>query len=113
MEPNRYDERASLYNEQLERDNWNFRVCSWKFRCVHGKVLKVKSTKIILFSGSARHGKDQSATFLKEELDSFFSLVRNFTDKNNYLFYTHNIHIEKGLEKEKLLDNLNIFVSNS
>ena len=44
--------------------------------------------------------------FLKEELDSFFSLVQNFTDKNNYLFYTHNIHIEKGLEKEKLLDNL-------
>lgn len=44
--------------------------------------------------------------FLKEELDSFFSLVQNFTDKNNYLFYTHNIRIEKGLEKEKLLDNL-------
>ena len=44
--------------------------------------------------------------FLKEELDSFFSLVQKFTNKNDYLFYTHNIHIEKGLEKEKLLDNL-------
>ena len=33
-------------------------------------------------------------------------MVEKFTDKNDYLFYTHNIHIEKGLEKEKLLDNL-------
>ena len=29
----------------------------------------MKSTKIILFSGFARNGKDQSATFLKEELE--------------------------------------------
>lgn len=29
----------------------------------------MESTKIILFSGSARHGKDQSAIFLKEELE--------------------------------------------
>ena len=42
----------------------------------------MKSTKIILFSGFARHGKDQSATFLKEELEKSGKtvLIYHFAD---------------------------------
>ena len=42
----------------------------------------MKSTKIILFSGCARHGKDQSATFLKEELERYGKavLIYHFAD---------------------------------
>ena len=45
-------------------------------------MLIVKSTKIILFSGFARHGKDQSATFLKEELEKSGKtvLIYHFAD---------------------------------
>lgn len=45
-------------------------------------MLKVKSTKIILFSGFARHGKDQSATFLKELLEQSGKtvLIYHFAD---------------------------------
>ena len=42
----------------------------------------MKTTKIILFSGFARHGKDQSATFLKEELEKYGKtvLIYHFAD---------------------------------
>ena len=42
----------------------------------------MKTTKIILFSGFARHGKDQSATFLKEELEKCGKtvLIYHFAD---------------------------------
>ena len=42
----------------------------------------MKTTKIILFSGFARHGKDQSATFLKEELKKYGKtvLIYHFAD---------------------------------
>lgn len=35
-----------------------------------GVFEKMQNTKIILFSGKARHGKDTAAAFLKEELES-------------------------------------------
>lgn len=73
-------------------------------------VLIVKSTKIILFSGFARNGKDQSAIFLKEELERSGKtvLIYHFADalkslcENSYNW----IRNDKGPVGRTILQNI-------
>lgn len=45
---------------------------------------------------------------LDEEINKFIELVKSFSDKNDYLFYTHNIKIDEALNKSYLLPNVYI-----
>ena len=103
---------ANYINENNNKELYNYikTFLPKKFNRTGVVIFNTLAQKILSFScKNETKIKDDNTlffSFLKEELDSFFSLVEKFTDKNDYLFYTHNIHIEKGLEKEKLLDNL-------
>lgn len=81
-----------------------------KFKRTGTIIFNTLAQKILSFSykneTKIRENETLFLDFLKEELDCFFDLVQSFTDKNSYLFYTHNIYVEKELEEERILDNL-------